>query len=463
MPDRERTRYYAGQLVVAEDLTQDQTYVRERLRRHNRLLHGWGVVTGAAVRLGQTAATVTVDPGYVLTPAGEEIRIPDPVEVDMTRQALDGTAPTSASPAGAGVPVQGGDPFAVSIMAPRSPGQVLYLAVQYTEQLSRPVPSLASPCGCDDGRCEYTRIRDSYAFAALTTLPSSYGLGTEAPPAPGARPEMPTLPPVPSDPWVILADVTMADADRVHSVDLTTHRRQAVTTAALWTRPAASLTGFVVTPASLVGAGALQGRVLLGGPTSDFGGEVVLTSSIPAALAVPPSVMLGAHMTETAFELTAAPVSAATVVTVTATYSGSSLQATVTLLPPGGPGPAPPPTATAAGCPRRPDVLSHVGHDRRHRRRPVDASRPRACRRPTGDHADEQHPGVPAGPVGDRAARTDPGRVRDARRRGDAPDRGEPVRDLPGPDAQRDRAGAAPATARRSSSSGQLSQHRQHR
>ena len=49
----ERTRYYAGQLVGPDDLTEDQRYFRERLRRHNRLLHGWGVVCGARVRAGE--------------------------------------------------------------------------------------------------------------------------------------------------------------------------------------------------------------------------------------------------------------------------------------------------------------------------------------------------------------------------------------------------------------------------
>ena len=36
----ERTRFFARMLVGPDELTQDQTWVRDKLRRHNRLLHG---------------------------------------------------------------------------------------------------------------------------------------------------------------------------------------------------------------------------------------------------------------------------------------------------------------------------------------------------------------------------------------------------------------------------------------
>ena len=45
----ELPRYYPRQLITPDDLTLEQNYFRDRLRRHNRLLHGWGVVCGALV------------------------------------------------------------------------------------------------------------------------------------------------------------------------------------------------------------------------------------------------------------------------------------------------------------------------------------------------------------------------------------------------------------------------------
>ena len=45
----ERPRYFPRQLISDVELTLEQQYFRDRLRRHNRLLHGWGVVCGALV------------------------------------------------------------------------------------------------------------------------------------------------------------------------------------------------------------------------------------------------------------------------------------------------------------------------------------------------------------------------------------------------------------------------------
>ncbi|PYV22134.1 MAG: hypothetical protein DMG27_18945 [Acidobacteria bacterium] len=39
----ERPRYFPRQLITPDDVTLEQDYFRNKLRRHNRLLHGWGV------------------------------------------------------------------------------------------------------------------------------------------------------------------------------------------------------------------------------------------------------------------------------------------------------------------------------------------------------------------------------------------------------------------------------------
>jgi hypothetical protein len=41
-----RVKYHHGMLLSAKDLTAEQEYFLERQRRHNRYLHGWGVVSG---------------------------------------------------------------------------------------------------------------------------------------------------------------------------------------------------------------------------------------------------------------------------------------------------------------------------------------------------------------------------------------------------------------------------------
>ena len=44
-----RPRFFAGQLLDAATLQAEQDYHRDKLRRHNRILHGFGIVSGLGV------------------------------------------------------------------------------------------------------------------------------------------------------------------------------------------------------------------------------------------------------------------------------------------------------------------------------------------------------------------------------------------------------------------------------
>ena len=79
-----RPHYFDRQQLTAADLNVEQQYFRERLRRHNRFLHGWGVVSGAAVTLGGGSGKLNVSEGYVVTPHGDEIYIPAGTHVDVS-------------------------------------------------------------------------------------------------------------------------------------------------------------------------------------------------------------------------------------------------------------------------------------------------------------------------------------------------------------------------------------------
>src|SRR4051812_37623674 len=88
----ERVRFFQRQLVSHHDMTQITTYQMAKARNHNRFLHGWGVVCGARVRKGKGACEVTIEPGYVLGPFGDEIVLNDEVTVDLCRETIDGEA-----------------------------------------------------------------------------------------------------------------------------------------------------------------------------------------------------------------------------------------------------------------------------------------------------------------------------------------------------------------------------------
>jgi hypothetical protein len=228
-PNLERVRYFPGQLITPDDLTQEQDHQRARMRRHNRLLHGWGVVCGAWVDQPQGArspsdSTVVVQPGAILGPYGDEIVIDADVEVDVLSEDLDG----NAVPCGGAV-----DPWCAEVRVDRPSGQPLYLAVKYAECLTRPVRTAAGGCGCGcgDQECEYSRIRESFVVKVLTELPASYtpmpfphGSFEEVLFCGGNPPGQRPCPPCPDDPWVILAAITL-QGTTIASVDCLTHRR----------------------------------------------------------------------------------------------------------------------------------------------------------------------------------------------------------------------------------------------
>jgi len=230
---QERTRFFPRQLVAPADLTQDQIYFREKTRRHNRMLHGWGIVCGAGVTQGTANCEVVVAPGYILGPYGDEIVIDSAITVNLCTQTPDGTTVAPCADVS--------DPWCSQVSVSRQAGQMLYLAICYSECQARPVRVANTTCGCDDTACEYSRIRDSYTIQVLTTLPTSYTNMTQQTPEQMLQQE--TLrscannlacPPCPTEPWVILADITLNSDTSIQNIDILTHRRYVLSYASLY-------------------------------------------------------------------------------------------------------------------------------------------------------------------------------------------------------------------------------------
>ena len=70
-----RLRYFDGQMLTSKDFEDEQQYHLDLRRRHNRNLHGYGIVTGLDVTISQceSSPSVVVSPGYALDPHGREI------------------------------------------------------------------------------------------------------------------------------------------------------------------------------------------------------------------------------------------------------------------------------------------------------------------------------------------------------------------------------------------------------
>jgi hypothetical protein len=219
----ERPRYFPRQLLTPVELTLEQQYFRDRLRRHNRLLHGWGVVCGAAVcrvpgepdpetrRTEPQPWKVRVQTGYVLGPYGDEILLDHEQVVDLRTVGL--TAD------GCGDPV---DPWCSDVFVKRDQGP-LYVAVRYAEVQTRPVRVQPVGCGCEDTQCELSRLRDSFDIGILTACPQSH----QRPPSRDEifKGSIPGCPPCPAEPWVVLARVDLDADGNVKKIDNCSCRR----------------------------------------------------------------------------------------------------------------------------------------------------------------------------------------------------------------------------------------------
>lgn len=82
-----RSRFFTGKVLTADDLEQEQSYHRTKHRRHNRLLHGVGIVRGLAVaqepRPGSGDSMVVVSPGVAIDSNGEELVVCQPANLDV--------------------------------------------------------------------------------------------------------------------------------------------------------------------------------------------------------------------------------------------------------------------------------------------------------------------------------------------------------------------------------------------
>lgn len=224
----ERPRFFPRQLVTPDDLTLGQEYFRNKLRRMNRYLHGWGVVCGARVEASSKPWLVIVHPGYILGPFGDEIVIEQDVCFDLR---------TRCTPAGG---ADACDDIAIDPLCPdrtvdlaRRADASLYVALRYKEMPARPVRVAPVGCGCDDTSCEFSRWQDGYEICVLDACPESHAKPPDIKDflAPAAIPD---CPPCPADPWVVLAVVTVDAQGKVGKPDNCACRRMVRTLAPFW-------------------------------------------------------------------------------------------------------------------------------------------------------------------------------------------------------------------------------------
>jgi hypothetical protein len=213
----ERVRFFPGQILSADDMSLGSEWMLEKLRRHNRYLHGWGIVCGCDVKPpGRTEKPwlLHICPGYLITPQGDEILIASEATFDI-----------------AGCILASADPCAMARPCPpitrraAASSQAVYLAVRYVDCNARPVRVAPVGCSCDDARCEYSRVREAYEFCCLDALPPSAGqkpYGCDH----LCKGDVLPCPDCPQEGWVVLATIslpattdTTVTADQINFTD----------------------------------------------------------------------------------------------------------------------------------------------------------------------------------------------------------------------------------------------------
>jgi hypothetical protein len=209
----ERVRYFSGKLIAADDMRAEQEFMLNKMRRHNRFLHGWGVVCGCEVVPMPTEKNpwqVQVCPGYAVAPQGDEIFICESETFDLQ------TSP------------QARDPGTMTWSCPPVPAKLaandlvtVYMAIRYLECATRPVPMYLAGWGDDELECEYSRTRETHELKLLWSLPASHAEARKADAAWAdearagihqARQEgvpVPSCPACTDEPWVVLATIRL--------------------------------------------------------------------------------------------------------------------------------------------------------------------------------------------------------------------------------------------------------------
>ena len=236
----QRPRYYPRQLVTPAELNLESRYFVERLRRHNRMLHGWGVVCGARSvpcpsenGTGKQPWKLKLCPGYAIDGHGNDVVIDAERIVDIRSSSV---LIPSGAPEG-----ELRDPWCSDVWGDREGGTV-WVAICHEERPARPVRPQPTGCGCDDPSCEYSRWHDGYRVTFLDHCPDSH-----SGPAPTTEDFLASLsgglrecPECPEDPCVVLAAVTYEADGTVTGVDNCSCRRNVVSLADLWWRCASA-------------------------------------------------------------------------------------------------------------------------------------------------------------------------------------------------------------------------------
>jgi hypothetical protein len=81
-----RLRYFEGQVLGAQDFTDEQDYILDRQRRYSRFLNAAGIVDGLEVRKAAGQGRIEVHPGTALDAQGRQVVLSDTRTVSLAER-----------------------------------------------------------------------------------------------------------------------------------------------------------------------------------------------------------------------------------------------------------------------------------------------------------------------------------------------------------------------------------------
>lgn len=159
-----RVNYFHGMLLTEEDFVDEQTYLREKLKLHNRL-HGAGVVWGLDLHLDcveissdtgpRPVTKVFVGGGLALDCAGNEIVVCEKYLVPLDEKI------DELRKFGRLERLKECDP-------PQYKGPRLFVGIRQCECQSQPAEQYTSECADDRLRPQYSRVREGFSVQVFT-------------------------------------------------------------------------------------------------------------------------------------------------------------------------------------------------------------------------------------------------------------------------------------------------------
>lgn len=143
--------YHFGMLLGVEDFRAEQGFHVGRLRRHQRLLHGAGVVVGFAVEFDAESFEIRVDPGYGIDLLGRDLQLEVTQCISLPlwweKHARDEAFDDIANPKDASLDLD--------------------VVACYSTCLDRPVPAIAEPCAGDASDIAHSRLCETVTLSLV--------------------------------------------------------------------------------------------------------------------------------------------------------------------------------------------------------------------------------------------------------------------------------------------------------